>query len=241
MSNKLVKAAMLTVGVGCASLGAYGAFELQQRLEGGVSYLVLAAPLISGAAAIIPYFAEAAWREKQRVKSFLWWLTLAPAAAVVFFGAAERVHASKAEAAAERAAFHSAAVRASISLQEAKDKATRAENDVKAARAAGAKRCDEACIAKWEREATAARARVEQAQARVTLAEGKAVSESEFKTPVWLLPAALDLLAFMAIWCGLPIPKPVEPEKKKKPRRKSVAKNKTPRPAKPTLAVVGSV
>lgn len=247
MANAIVKGCMLTVGVGCAGLGAYGAFELQQRLEGGVSYLVFAAPLISGAAAIIPYFAEHAWRQKQRVKTLLWWLTLGPAAAVVFFGAAERVHAVKAEAAAERSAYHSAAVRAAQSLSEAKDKATRAEQDVKEARKLGAKKCDANCIDKWEVEAIRTRVRVAQAQGAITAAETRAVEDSPLKAPVWLLPAALDLLAFMAIWCGLPVSKPpmapVPPKKKSKKRSKAATPKKTPppKPPKSLLHVVGSV
>ena len=31
----------------------------------------------------------------------------------------------------------------------------------------------------------------------------KVTSESPLKAPVWLLPAALDAVAFMAIWTGL--------------------------------------
>jgi hypothetical protein len=34
-------------------------------------------------------------------------------------------------------------------------------------------------------------------------AERKATTEAPLQAPVWLLPAALDLLAFMAIWTGL--------------------------------------
>ena len=81
----------------------YGAFEFALKLEGNtVTYLVLAAPVIAGAAAIIPVLAEATWRGGAYLKSLLWWLVLVPAGAVVFFSAAERVHVAKAGAQAER-------------------------------------------------------------------------------------------------------------------------------------------
>jgi hypothetical protein len=34
-------------------------------------------------------------------------------------------------------------------------------------------------------------------------AESKATADSPLQAPVWLFPAALDLVAFMAIWSGL--------------------------------------
>ena len=105
----------LALGVSCAGLGAFGAFEFAHRLEGEVTYLVLAAPLIAVTAAVVPPIAEAMWRSGAPLKALLWWAVLVPAAAVVFFSAAERVHVAKAGAQAERSALRGAAVRAQAS------------------------------------------------------------------------------------------------------------------------------
>lgn len=48
-----------------------------------------------------------------------------------------------------------------------------------------------------------AQADVEAAKLALLHAEQKAITESPLKAPVWLLPAALDAVAFMAIWTGL--------------------------------------
>jgi len=59
-------------------------------------------------------------------------------------------------------------------------------------------------------------------------AEKKATADSPLQAPVWLLPAALDLVAFMAMWTALsggrstPAPKPVaKPTSKRKAKRSS--------------------
>ena len=45
----------LCLGLICAALGCWGAFEYGLNLEGGhITYLSLAAPAIAGAAALIP-------------------------------------------------------------------------------------------------------------------------------------------------------------------------------------------
>jgi hypothetical protein len=106
-----VRLGALALGVSCAGLGAFGAYEFR-KLEGGVTYLVLAAPLIAVTAAVIPPIAEATWRSGHPLKATLWWLVLVPAGAVVFFSAAERVHVAKAGAQAERDALRGAASRA---------------------------------------------------------------------------------------------------------------------------------
>ena len=54
-----IRLGALALGVSCAGLGAFGAYEFAYRLEYGVSYLVLAAPLIAVTAALIPPIAEA--------------------------------------------------------------------------------------------------------------------------------------------------------------------------------------
>jgi hypothetical protein len=93
------------LGLICAGLGCYGAYEFAYRLEGSVTYLVLAAPVIAGTAALIPPIAEATWRAGGYVKALLWWAVLVPAGAVVFYSAAERVHDAKAGAEADRGAL----------------------------------------------------------------------------------------------------------------------------------------
>src|SRR5215813_14005492 len=99
-----IRLGALALGVSCAGLGAFGAYEFALRLEGGVSYVVLAAPLIAVTAALIPPIAEASWRGGHALKALLWWAVLAPAAVVVFFSSSERVYVAKAGAQTERSA-----------------------------------------------------------------------------------------------------------------------------------------
>ena len=208
------------LGLTCAGLGSYGAFEFAYKLEGTMSYLVIAAPVVAVTAALIPPVAEATWRAGGYVKALLWWAVLVPAGAVVFYSAAERAHDAKAGAEAERSAYRSAAARASAAL-------TKAEAELAMARAAankarGQKQCGPECRTKLAAEASA-QADVDAARLVLLRAERKATTESPFKAPVWLLPAALDLVAFMAIWTALSGPKEVPLEvpkqKSKRPRR----------------------
>src|SRR5258708_7653423 len=127
MQGFVWRLASIILGIVTALLGMYGAYQFGLRLEGGVSYLTIAAPVIAGAAAIIPPIAEHAWRSKQYAKSLLWWAALVPAAATVFFGAAERVHVAKAGAEAERSALRKDTERASTELTEAKEQAKKAD------------------------------------------------------------------------------------------------------------------
>jgi hypothetical protein len=46
------------LGLSCAGLGSYGAFEFAHKLEG---YLVIAAPTVAVTAALIPPIAEGTW------------------------------------------------------------------------------------------------------------------------------------------------------------------------------------
>jgi hypothetical protein len=152
------------------------------------------------AAAFIPPLAEATWRGGHPLKATLWWLVLVPAGAVVFFSAAERIHVAKAGAQAERDAFRGVVSRAQAAL-------TRAQADLATARAEanvarGQKQCGPACRTKLAAEA-AAQADVEAARRDLLLAEKRATADSPLQAPTWLLPAALDLVAFMAAWTGL--------------------------------------
>jgi hypothetical protein len=61
--------ASIILGVVTALLGMYGAYQFGLKLEGKASYLTFAAPVIAGAAALIPPLAEHAWRQRQYAKS----------------------------------------------------------------------------------------------------------------------------------------------------------------------------
>ena len=197
------RAAAMVIGLTCASLGCYGAFEFAHNLEGTITYLVIASPVVALTAALIPPLAEATWRGGGRLKAVLWWIALVPAAAVVFYSAAERVHAAKAGAQAERSALRGAAVRAQAVLTKAEAQLAKARADANKAR--GQKKCGSDCRTKLAAEA-AAHADVDAATRELLSAESKATTDSPLQAPTWLLPAALDLVAFMAIWTGLERP-----------------------------------
>jgi len=177
-------------------------------------------------AALIPPIAEATWRGGHPLKALLWWAALVPAAAVVFFSAAERVHVAKAGAQAERSAFRGAAVRAQATLTKAEAELAKARADANKAR--GQKKCGSDCRTKLAAEA-AANTDVEAARREVLSAESKATTDSPLRAPTWLLPTALDLVAFMALWTVLSghhsgqVRKPVQVKRpmasKRKPKR----------------------
>ena len=73
------RVASTLLGLTCAGLGSYGAFEFAYKLEGTMSYLVIAAPVVAVTAALIPPIAEATWRAGGYVKALLWWAVLVPA------------------------------------------------------------------------------------------------------------------------------------------------------------------
>src|SRR6187200_703783 len=130
-----VRLGALALGVSCAGLGAFGAFEFAHRLEGEVTYLVLAAPLIAVTAAFIPPIAEVTWQRGHFLKALLWWAILVPAGAVVFFSAAERVHHAKAGAQVERDALRGVASRAQAALTKSEASLVKARAEANAARA----------------------------------------------------------------------------------------------------------
>jgi hypothetical protein len=239
-----VKATALLFGVVAAAIGCYGAYDYAFTLEGHVSYLVVAAPVVAVAAAFAPWFAEQAWQGGHRVKAVLWCLVLIPTAATVFFAATERVHNAKAGAEAERQASRGAVALAAQALRTAERKLDAAEADARKARAlprAPASKaarpgtwCDSACLARWDTETEAARQRVAEARERVTTLEAKAPRESSLKLPAWVLPTGLDAFAWLALWTGLawPLPKPKAPAR----RRRRTAKRPKAGPAAPTKA-----
>lgn len=216
------------MGVAAAGIGCFGAWEYAHKLEGSVNYLVVAAPVIAGAAAMCPVIAHWSWAT-DKVRAILWWLVPLPlAASVVFFSAVERVHVAKAGAEAARLALSSAAERARGDLAKAQasfEKADRAE-----AKFRGAKKCNSQCAAARETLIVESK-RLEFAKQSLATAEAAVTQEAPLKAPVWLLPAALDMVAFFAIWSGLggPWRKPVEqPVKASKRRRKRKPKGKPP-------------
>ncbi len=206
----LVKWSLISLGTVMAGIGCYGAYEQSASVDGG--YLMVAAPVVALASAVIPFFAEEAWRARHRVKSVIMWSILIPAAATVFFSASERVHLAKAGAEAQRQSMRSAVTLAERHLDEAKKAAARAEADATAARSK--RSCNAECLARWDTAAAAARSRVTAASDAITASRSKATVEGDYKMPVWLLPAAVDALAFMGIWMGLawPSSQPVSPQ-----------------------------
>jgi len=139
----LHRAAATVIGLTCAGLGCYGAFEFARKLEGTITYLVVASPVVALTAALIPPLAEGTWRAGGRLKAVLWWIALVPAAAVVFFSAAERVHVAKAGVQAERSALRSAAVRVQAALTRSEAELAKARADANTARAQ--KQCGPLC------------------------------------------------------------------------------------------------
>ena len=212
------------LGAAAAALGMYGAYQFGLKLEGGVSYLTIAAPVVALAATLIPPFAEEAWRSRQHGKSLLWCAVLVPAALTVFFGTAERVHVAKAGPQAERQALRNVAERAKEELAEAKREAAEAQAEVRKAEAKPACKasCKETKLARGE-----ASARVETAERSLVEAEAKAATEASLRAPEWLLPASLDFIAFMGIWSGLAGPRPASP--KGASRKKAKAKARKPK------------
>jgi hypothetical protein len=65
------RAAATAVGLMCAGLGCFGAFEFAYKLEGTITYLVDASPLVALTAALIPPLAEATWRAGGKLKALL--------------------------------------------------------------------------------------------------------------------------------------------------------------------------
>ena len=189
------------IGLIAGGIGCYGAYEYALKLENGnFSYLVVAAPLVAIMATLIPPLAEYVWKQGEYLKSALWWSALVPVAFLIFLSAAERVHMAKANQAADISAKYNAVIRARTDLDEAKAELKIAEADETKAKVT--KNCNLQCQSKLER-ANMARDRVKNFELILSKHESAAIVNSEWKPPVWLLPASLDIVAFMAIWTGL--------------------------------------
>lgn len=204
MRNSLA-VSLLGLGVCAGAVGIYGAFEQTKALEGGaVTYLTVGAPLVALAAALLPPFAEKLWQRGHRLKSVLLWLALVPAAGYVALASTERVHDLKATASASRSALAATAERARGDLHAAKEALSKAEpGEAKAlARKASGKTLgteSRTALATAEQ----ARAKVAKAEAALKAADAQATKEAALAPPAWLLPASLDLVAFLLIWSGL--------------------------------------
>lgn len=218
LSSTSVRIVSIVVGVILASVGAFGAIEFAKKLEGGITYIVVAAPVIAGVAALIPAIAETTWHAGYKIKSVCWWLVLIPAAATVYFAVAERVHHAKAGLVAERVAYAAAADRARATLQ-AKAKESEAAK-AKADETRGWRRCGPTCEGI---RATAERLEREEAEARrALLAAEKAVhAEASIQAHPALFPAAMYLVEFMAFWTGLSGPVPKRKKAKKQGARRA--------------------
>jgi hypothetical protein len=204
------------LGVLLAGVACFGAFVGAWKMEGSVSYLAIAAPLVAAAAALIPVVAEDLWRDGQYVKSVLMWVVLLPCAAYVFLGNAERVHHAKAGAEAERVSYAKAAERSQTRFDEAKLAATEAAKALGRWRGKTDKECPPGCQ-RLQAADEAAQAELETAREELRKAEAKSTAPADLAAPAWLLPLCLDAAAFMLIWSGLTGPKPrprIEPEPK---------------------------
>ena len=176
----VIRLGSLLLGLTCAGLGSYGAFEFAYKLEGNMSYLVIAAPVVAVTAALIPPIAEATWRAGGYVKALLWWAVMVPAGAVVLSAAAERVHDAKAGAEAERRALRGAASRAEATLARTEAELVKVTAEANSAR--GQKQCGPACRTKLAAEATA-KADVDAARLALLQVERKTTTEGPLKAP----------------------------------------------------------
>ena len=220
MTSKVIvwRPVIFMIGLGAGLLGCFGAYEYALKLEGGqLTYLVVAAPLVAMMATLIPPLAEHCWKNGEHLKSMIWWASLLPVAALIFLSAAERVHMAKANQTAEITAKNFAAVRAREVYKEAKDALTLAEADE--AKAKATKNCNTQCRTRFE-QANMARSKFAEAEINLAKVESVAVIESFWKPPVWLLPASLDIIAFLGIWTGLAGPWVVRFSKFKYSRRR---------------------
>lgn len=203
MTSKIIvwRPVIFLIGLGAGLLGCFGAYEYALKLEGGqMTYLVVAAPLVAMMATLIPPLAEHCWKNAEHFKSIIWWTSLIPVAALIFLSAAERVYMAKANQTAEIAAKNFAAVRARTVYAEVKDALAIAEADE--AKAKATKNCNTQCRTRLE-VASMTRAKFAEAEANLAKVESTAIIDSYWKPPVWLLPASLDIIAFLGIWTGL--------------------------------------
>ena len=178
---------------------ATGLMSSLDKLEGEVTYLVLAAPVIAATAALIPPLAEATWRNGALSRPFFggpFWFRPEPwcSSALPSASTGPRPVRSRARCSSWR--------RNSSPGSTHQERSEPGQGASRGQRSAGQKQCGPVCRTKLAAEA-AAQADVDAARRELLSAESKATTDSPLQAPVWLLPAALDLVAFMAIWTGL--------------------------------------
>lgn len=192
------------MGASATAVGCYSAYEYGLSLnDGKLSYLAIGACIVPAMATIIPPLAEYAWRNAEPLKSFLWWIALVPAGAIIFFSAAERVHHAKASNEAEITAKYNAMIRAREELKEVKTElAAIVEKEARAKAAKEQDKCNADCRTTLVL-ADSLHKRLVKVKTDLFDAEKNSVADSQWKAPPWLLPVALDIISFMAIWTSL--------------------------------------
>lgn len=194
---------MFLVGCVASAVSCYGVYEYTMKLEGGVvSYIVVGSIMCVMVGALIPPLAESCWKNGEITKACFWWVALIPIATLIWFSSAERVHNAKAGSEAERAAVWSAASRAEKNLEEAKAALIPLEEKEAKAKGIEKDKCNTKCRSDLIA-AEDARKKVSDAEADLASKQGKSKMESKYVAPVWLLPTAIDILGFLAIWTGL--------------------------------------
>jgi hypothetical protein len=216
------RAACLMGALILGAISAYGGFEFTKKLEGGISYIVIASPVVIAFAALIPPIGEWQWNKGYYLKSIAWWLVLIPAGYFVFCAATERYHAAQAGAQAERNAYSSQVVRAENSLNALKLEASAAKDasdKTKALEKLGRK-CNSECI-KIRMKSDRLAKEVADAEKALLGAEKQKIAESGIWFPPWLLGLTMDLMVFVAVWTGLHgLTETEEPKKAKRRYRR---------------------
>lgn len=211
------------LGAVAAAVGVYGTYEQVRLMGDGGTMLLVGGCVVAIFVAIIPPIAEYTWHRGDKVKAVLWWLAFIPAGVFVGLASAERYHDAKAPQAAERAAAHSAVTRAASELKTAKEALPEAVKGEVTALAM--KTCGPVCRG-LKAAATEARQRVSSAETALVKAERVAIANSAHAPPAWLMQAALEGVAFMAIWTALsghrkkPLHTTVKPAAKTQAKRK---------------------
>lgn len=232
MFHIFVRATALLTGFTAAGVGCYAAYDAAAQAGGG--YLTVAGPIVALSGALLPAYADYALKHRQFGRALLLLLVWLPAAATVFFNAAERVHSAKALGEAQREANRTVVARAAADVTEAKQAAKLATAAADKVRGKEGKACHAQC-ASWKASETAAIQRVETAEKALAAAEAHAVTESDLKAPDWLLPASLDIVGMVLIGAGFglgapakvaPAPQPAPVEPAKAPRDRSASAKK---------------
>src|SRR5262249_55892163 len=113
----LIRITALTLGAAAAGVGCFAAYEAAANAAGGD--LMVAAPVVALAAALIPAYFDRALHDRQWLRGIVLFLVWLSCAATVFYTAAERVHFAKASGEAQRSALHQVVERAKAELADA--------------------------------------------------------------------------------------------------------------------------